>query len=228
MRAWFYVVLCSLGSMLYGESKDTLIPLNPTNNTHKIPIEKSIQENLQENQSIAPQKDISVQLDTYSLDGYSVLELNNKSFRENEVEAALWRAGVGYKVHYKFSPTRNTLINFHFGTSIEITQNRLGGKTKTYDDGLFNEDHTYDWGSRILQSGSVSNFGITVSIAGKHHIQITIRQLFLDNAALLKQYASSSYLANGVPWVSAQNQLTSVTNRIFNNTQILASYSLYF
>lgn len=225
MRAWFRVYLwcISLSIGLYGVSSDTLTPLTPSHTLKNIDIKQDIQED-----QMQPQEGIDVKLDTYSQDGYSALELNNKSFKENEIEAALWRAGVGYRAYYRFRPAKDLLINFHFGTSIEITQNRLGGKTKTYNDEMFNEEHAYDWGFRVMQSGSVSNIGVTISIAGKHNIQITIRQLFLDNVALLKRYASGSSLVDGIPWVSAQNQLTSATNALFNNTQILASYSLYF
>ena len=225
MRAWFRVYLwcISLSIGLYGVSSDTLTPLTPSHTLKTLDTHQYIQED-----HIQPQEGVYVKLDTYSQDGYSALELNSKSFKENEIEAALWRAGIGYRAYYRFRPAKDVLINFHFGTSIEITQNRLGGKTKTYNDEMFNEEHAYDWGFRVMQSGSVSNIGVTISIAGKHNIQITIRQLFLDNAALLKRYASGSSLVDGIPWVSAQNQLTSATNALFNNTQILASYSLYF
>ena len=211
MRAWFRVYLwcISLSIGLYGVSSDTLTPLTPSHTLKNIDIKQDIQED-----QMQPQEGIDVKLDTYSQDGYSALELNNKSFKENEIEAALWRAGVGYRAYYRFRPAKDLLINFHFGTSIEITQNRLGGKTKTYNDEMFNEEHAYDWGFRVMQSGSVSNIGVTISIAGKHN--------------MLKRYASGSSLVDGIPWVSAQNQLTSATNALFNNTQILASYSLYF
>lgn len=224
MRAlgFMWLCVCSLISALYGTPNDTLLPVNPSSTLQNLPTE------IQHDKDLDTQKDSGVQLDTYSLDGYSVLELNNQRFKENEIEPSLWRAGVGYKVYYKFHPAKNTFINFHFGTSIEITQNRLGGKVKAYDDGMFNEDYAYDWGSRILQSGSVSNFGVIISIAGKHHITLTIRQVFLDNAMLLRQYATNLPIISQIPLVGQQNQLTSATNRIFNNTQILASYSLYF
>lgn len=225
MRAWFRVYLwcVSLSIGLYGISSDTLTPTTPSHTLKNIDTKQDIRDD-----QMQPQEGISVKLDTYSQEGYSVLELNNKSFKENEIETALWRAGIGYRASYRFRPIKDVLINFHFGTSIEITQNRIGGKTKTYNDEMFNEEHAYDWGFRVMQSGSVSNIGITISIAGRHNIQISIRQLFLDNAALLKRYAPGSSLVNDVPWVSAQNKLTSATNALFNNTQILASYSLYF
>ncbi len=225
MRAWFRVYLwcVSLSIGLYGVSSDTLTPTTPSHTLKNIDTKQDIRDD-----QMQPQEGISVKLDTYSQEGYSVLELNNKSFKENEIETALWRAGIGYRASYRFRPIKDVLINFHFGTSIEITQNRIGGKTKTYNDEMFNEEHAYDWGFRVMQSGSVSNIGITISIAGRHNIQISIRQLFLDNATLLKRYAPGSSLVNDVPWVSAQNKLTSATNALFNNTQILASYSLYF
>lgn len=166
-----------------------------------------------------------IQGDGFSSSGYSELELNNQTFQENEVDTSLWRAVAEYRVFYEFHPFTHTSINLFFGSSLEITQYRAGGKTKTYNDGIYHEDHSYDWGGKFYYGGRVNKLGITININGLHKFHIVIRQAFIDDFNL---GAVGLPFANTL-WADAQNaQLSLGGSRTLQNTQILLTYDFVF
>lgn len=172
-----------------------------------------------------PKSPFGIEGSGYSASGYSELELNNKTFQENEIDASLWRAGAEYRVYYEFRPFKHTSIHLFFGTSLEITQWRTGGKTKAYNDGIYNEDHSYDWGGRFYYGNRVNKLGITININHFHKFHIVLRQAFLDDFNLA---AVGLPFANTL-WTSSQNaQLSSGGVRTLQNTQILITYNLFF
>lgn len=172
-----------------------------------------------------PKDSFGVQGGGFSASGYSELELNNKTFEENEIDTALWRAGAEYRVYYEFHPFKHTSINLFFGTSLEITQYRAGGKTKAYNDGIYNEDHSYNWGGRFYYGNRVNKLGVTISINHFHKLHIVLRQAFLDDFNLA---AVGLPFANTL-WANSQNaQLSSGGARVLQNTQILITYNLFF
>ncbi|WP_395149048.1 hypothetical protein [uncultured Helicobacter sp.] len=161
----------------------------------------------------------------FSSSGYSELELNNKTFQQNEIDTSLWRAVAEYRVFYEFHPFTHTSVNLFFGTSLEITQYRTGGKTKTYNDGIYREDNSYDWGGKFYYGGRVNKLGITININGLHKFHIVIRQAFIDDFNL---GAVGLPFANTL-WVDAQNaQLSLGGSRTLQNTQILLTYDFVF
>ena len=165
-----------------------------------------------------PKENFGVQGSGFSTSGYSELELNNKTFQENEIDASLWRAGAEYRVYYEFHPFKHTSINLFFGTSI-------GGKTKAYNDGIYNEDHSYNWGGRFYYGNRVNKLGVTISINHFHKLHIILRQAFLDDFNLA---AVGLPFANTL-WANSQNaQLSSSGARALQNTQILITYILAF
>ncbi|RAX54574.1 hypothetical protein CCY97_05510 [Helicobacter sp. 10-6591] len=158
--------------------------------------------------------------------GYSELELNQNSFQENEIEAALWRAGVGYNVYYEFRPFTHTTINLFFGTSIEITQYRTGGKKKPYNDGIYHAENAYDWGDWLFYGNRVNNIGVAITLYKQHKIYLILRQAFLDNFdfSYLGLSLGSNFLTNS----RIMQEGIGAGIAAFNNTQILLNYTLDF
>ncbi|WP_394997784.1 hypothetical protein [uncultured Helicobacter sp.] len=172
-----------------------------------------------------PKDSFGVQGGGFASSGYSELELNNKTFKQNEIDTTLWRAGAEYRVYYEFHPFKHTSINLFFGTSLEITQYRTGSRTKAYNDGIYNEDHSYDWGGRFYYGNRVHKLGVAISINHFHKLHIILRQAFLDDFNLA---VVGLPFANTL-WANSQNaQLSSGGARALQNTQILITYILYF
>lgn len=235
MLRLFFLLFCGALCLLqpaYAQKSTKETQQNLTNfSTTSENIELKLQEpkDLQD-ENIAqesPKKSFGIKVDGGTSAGYSELELNQKTFQENEIESGLWRAGLGYDVFYEFYPINRIVINLFFGSSVEITQYRVGGKVKNYNDGIRNEDHAYDWGERFYAGSRINHIGVVIRIYENHKLSIVLRRAFLADFRL----GNYDLPFSNSPWVSSQNVQISGSDmsiRAINNTQILVSYSLYF
>ncbi|WP_066387127.1 hypothetical protein [Helicobacter himalayensis] len=235
MLRLFFLLFCGALCLLqpaYAQKSTKETQQNLTNfSTTSENIELKLQEpkDLQD-ENIAqesPKKSFGIKVNGGTSAGYSELELNQKTFQENEIESGLWRAGLGYDAFYEFYPINRIVINLFFGSSVEITQYRVGGKVKNYNDGIRNEDHAYDWGERFYAGSRINHIGVVIRIYENHKLSIVLRRAFLADFRL----GNYDLPFSNSPWVSSQNVQISGSDmsiRAINNTQILVSYSLYF